>query len=104
MFLEGELEERESLKGTIQHLKEEARDLRHELAIQKPTSKPLLGTNNVCGGADGPQTKTCNPSNAHHHSKHTPVAVITATRPSETIAESPITPSSEQRVELSPKC
>ncbi|XP_013792976.1 nuclear distribution protein nudE homolog 1-like, partial [Limulus polyphemus] len=40
-FLESELDEKETLAGLVQRLKDEARDLRQELLIHKSLSKPL---------------------------------------------------------------
>ncbi|KAH0632065.1 hypothetical protein JD844_020126 [Phrynosoma platyrhinos] len=39
-FLESELDEKENLLESVQRLKDEARDLRHELAVQQKQEKP----------------------------------------------------------------
>ncbi|KAJ8284014.1 hypothetical protein COCON_G00028640 [Conger conger] len=42
-FLESELDEKENLLESVQRLKDEARDLRQELAVQQKDRKPSLG-------------------------------------------------------------
>uniref|UniRef100_A0A8C5WT31 NudE neurodevelopment protein 1 n=1 Tax=Laticauda laticaudata TaxID=8630 RepID=A0A8C5WT31_LATLA len=54
-FLESELDEKESLLESVQRLKDEARDLRQELAVQQKQEKPKAS---VEGSLEGRRTDT----------------------------------------------
>ncbi|KAG7277290.1 hypothetical protein CRUP_036959 [Coryphaenoides rupestris] len=46
-FLESELDEKENLLESVQRLKDEARDLRQELAVQQKDPRPPIGLSNM---------------------------------------------------------
>uniref|UniRef100_A0ACB8FJN4 Uncharacterized protein n=1 Tax=Sphaerodactylus townsendi TaxID=933632 RepID=A0ACB8FJN4_9SAUR len=59
-FLESELDEKENLLESVQRLKDEARDLRQELAVQQKQEKPKVSEE---GPPETEQMETGHPSN-----------------------------------------
>uniref|UniRef100_A0A3P9INE6 NudE neurodevelopment protein 1 n=1 Tax=Oryzias latipes TaxID=8090 RepID=A0A3P9INE6_ORYLA len=58
-FLESELDEKENLLESVQRLKDEARDLRHELAVRQRERRP---SSSLGRDADRPDLSQINPS------------------------------------------
>uniref|UniRef100_A0A3Q3W0X8 NUDE domain-containing protein n=1 Tax=Mola mola TaxID=94237 RepID=A0A3Q3W0X8_MOLML len=61
-FLESELDEKENLLESVQRLKDEARDLRQELAVRQKERRPSSSLGKDTDRADGPCSSAGNPS------------------------------------------
>ncbi|XP_029914914.1 nuclear distribution protein nudE homolog 1-like [Myripristis murdjan] len=94
-FLESELDEKESLLVSVQRLKDEARDLRQELAVQqKQERKPSFSSASKDPTFDAPPTPQLNPGDNKTEDKTTPSSSSSTNQPLHLAAPStPSTPS-----------